>query len=61
MYLKLDWDGVWPLSEQFEPLLVFVCLPYISERPKHEKRAKLLEDFHRFMLRNELSKVPEVQ
>jgi hypothetical protein len=35
-YFKLDWEEVWPLSEQYEPLLIFVCLPYVSHRPNLE-------------------------
>jgi hypothetical protein len=62
VYFKLDWEEVWPLSAQYyEPLLIFVCLPYGSHSPNLESRAQLLEDFRRFMLRDELSKVPEVQ
>jgi hypothetical protein len=57
----MDWKGVWLLSEQFEPLLIFVCLPYESHIPGHKKRAKLLEEFHRFMLRDKLQKAPEMQ
>ena len=61
LYFKLDWDGVWPLSEQYEPLLIFVCLPYKSHSPGFAKRDQLLEEFRRFMLREELQAVPEVQ
>jgi hypothetical protein len=61
VYFKLDWDEVWPLSEQYEPLLIFVCLPYVSHSLNLESRTKLLEEFRRFMLRDELSQVAEVQ
>jgi hypothetical protein len=61
LYFKMDWEGVWPLSEQFEPLLIFVCLPFTSHSPQHEERAKLLEEFRRFMLCEELQTVPEMQ
>jgi hypothetical protein len=44
-YFKMDWEGVWPLSEQYEPLLIFVCLPFESHSPGHEKREQLLEEF----------------
>jgi hypothetical protein len=60
-YFKMDWEGVWPLSEQYEPLLIFVCLPFESHSPGHDKREKLLEEFRRFMLQDKLQKVPEVQ
>jgi hypothetical protein len=32
-YLKIDWDNLWPLATHHEPVLMFVCLPYISHRP----------------------------
>jgi hypothetical protein len=60
-YFKMDWEGVWPLSEQFEPLLIFVCLPYLSHSPKLEEKEKLLEEFRRLMLRERLPEIPEVQ
>jgi hypothetical protein len=60
-YFKMDWEGVWPLSEQFEPLLIFACLPYLSHSPKLEEKEKLLEEFRRLMLRERLPEIPEVQ
>ena len=44
-YLKLDWAEVWDIETQFEPLLMFVCLPYRSHSPKIEAQAKLLDGF----------------
>jgi hypothetical protein len=61
VYFKLDWENVWPLSEQYEPLLIFVCLPFAAHSPRHKQKEMLLEEFRGFMLREELSKVPEVQ
>jgi hypothetical protein len=61
-YFKMDWDGVWSLTRQYKPLLIFVCLPYASHSPHHERKALLLAEFRRFMLRDELQEVvPEVQ
>jgi hypothetical protein len=25
---RVEWEDVWPIKEQFEPLLIFVCFPY---------------------------------
>jgi hypothetical protein len=46
MYFKIkDCSEVWDLSTQFEPLLIFVCLPYVTYRPKLEERQELLDEF----------------
>jgi hypothetical protein len=38
-------------AAQYEHVLIFVCLPFLVARPKFELRARLLKDFHRFMLK----------
>ena len=52
--IKLDWSGVWDCSVQFEPLLMFVCLPYSSASPKFSEQKKLLDGIQRSMLQAEL-------
>jgi hypothetical protein len=37
-------------AAQFEPVLIFVCLPFVVSRPNFAVRYRLLEDFHRSML-----------
>jgi hypothetical protein len=37
-------------AAQFEPVLIFVCLPFILARPNFAVRQGLLEDFHGAML-----------
>ena len=49
-YFKVDWSDVWGLEDQFEPLLIFVYLPYKSCSPNFGKRNSLLEEFHRNLL-----------
>jgi hypothetical protein len=49
-YFVVDWPEVWPLKEHFEPLLIFVCLPFCSSSPRHIARAGLLEEFQRDLL-----------
>ena len=40
--ITFDNDTIWPLSSQFEPLLIFLCLPFHSHRPNFGARKKLL-------------------
>jgi hypothetical protein len=49
-YFVVDWPEVWPLKEHFEPLLIFVCLPYYSSSPRLIDRNGLLEEFQRDLL-----------
>jgi hypothetical protein len=44
-YFKLDCPFVWDIKTQFEPLLIYVCLPYVSSRPRLSERGKLLDEF----------------
>jgi len=48
-YLKIDWDGVWNLGTQYEPLLLFISFPYNIDRPFEERKNSLLEQFHRIL------------
>jgi hypothetical protein len=49
-YARLLASDVWPLSDQCEPLLIFLALPFRSWDPQHRHRAGLLERFQRIML-----------
>jgi hypothetical protein len=51
-YFKVDWDEIWPLKSRFEPLLIFVCLPYRSATPRLEAWDKLLETLRGSLLGN---------
>jgi hypothetical protein len=42
-YFKIDWNDVWPLQKHFEPVLIFVCLPYISHMPNFNGINSLLD------------------
>jgi hypothetical protein len=42
-YAKLDNHEVWNLSNQFEPLLIYLCLPFHSDNPKLQERRRLLD------------------
>jgi hypothetical protein len=43
-------------AAQYEPVLIFVCLPFTISRPNFEVRQRLLEDFHRSLLKDGLWK-----
>jgi hypothetical protein len=49
-YFRVDWPEVWPLKGYFEPLLIFVCLPFRSSSPRLPERDALLEEFRRDLL-----------
>ena len=59
VYLRIDWAGVWSIDTHFEPLLLFVCLPYRSDAPNLARQKELLDDFQRLMLRPELRDSPD--
>lgn len=60
-YFRIDWKGVWDLSTHFEPLLVFVCLPYRSCSPKHGERDKLLDELRGKLLGPSMSETCPVR
>jgi hypothetical protein len=45
IYLRIDWDSVWNLKTHFEPLLLFICLPYRSDCPRLPEQQQFLDDF----------------
>jgi hypothetical protein len=45
-YFKIkDCPDTWDLSVQFEPILIFVCMPYVSSNPRLVKRKQLFDEF----------------
>ena len=44
---------------QYEPVLIFVCLPFVVHRPNLSAKSKLLEDFRRAMLQDDLWQVSD--
>jgi hypothetical protein len=58
MYFKIkDCSEVWELSTQFEPLLIFVCLPYVTYMPKLKERQELLDEFQGGLPREEFPEI----
>jgi hypothetical protein len=43
-YFCVDSEQVWPLKEHFEPLLIYVCLPYCPSSPRLSEKGLLLEE-----------------
>jgi hypothetical protein len=54
-YFKVDWADIWPLKEHFEPVLIFVCLPYLSHRPDFNGINSLLDRFRGAVLQENMS------
>jgi len=48
-YFHVAWEPIWDLQEQFEPLLMFIALPYKTDRPRFSERASLVERFKRLL------------
>jgi hypothetical protein len=46
-YSKLDDREVWDLSNHYEPLLIYLCLPFLSSNPKQAARRRLLDRISR--------------
>jgi hypothetical protein len=55
----VDWDEVWPLKELYEPLLIFVIVPYRVKEPNLTNRARLLETFKRRLLQRDMSEISQ--
>ena len=53
-YARLDDSEVWDISSKYEPLLIYFCLPYLSENPKFEERRELLVQIQRIVLQQRL-------
>ena len=59
---RLALPSLWNLEEQFEPLLIFVCLPFLPHRPDFEQRESHRQGLHRILQPEELSQEdPEIQ
>jgi hypothetical protein len=46
-YARLGDETVWNLTAHYEPLLIFLCLPFHSDKPQLQERSQLLERFQR--------------
>ena len=57
LYLRVDWEEVWPLDTNYEPLFLFVALPYRSYEPQLSERQVLLDDLFRILSRKGVPKI----
>jgi hypothetical protein len=55
-YFRVEWEDVWPIKKQFEPLLIFVCFPYQSASPQSDRKGRY--KFRRPLLREDVSALP---
>ena len=60
-YVKIDWEDVWNLSTNFEPLLLFICIPFRIDRNFERRRDILLEKFQGALQECRVSKSTGVQ
>ena len=44
-YIKIDWDELWPTNIHFEPLLIFISIPFRIDHPFGTRKQGLLEQF----------------
>jgi hypothetical protein len=57
-YFKVkDCDGIWSLLAQFEPILIYVCLPYKSHDPRLDERWELLNEIQGALQERDLSTI----
>jgi len=56
-YMKIDWPEVWPMSTHFEPLLIFITLPFNLTRSHGRRRDKLLAQFRGVLSQGRLREV----
>ena len=54
-HCSLSLPSVWDIETQFEPLLIFVCLPFLSHRPDFEQRESHCKGLRRILQPEELS------
>ena len=57
LYLWLEWSGVWTIETHYEPMFVFIALPYRSADPKLQERQALMDGFYRSLQGDGLPKV----
>ena len=56
-YCRVTWAPVWDLHSHYEPLLMFVALPYLVDQPRFKERAGLVDRLTRLLRGEDLSQV----
>jgi len=54
--VQIQAGSLWDMKVQFEPLLIFFCLPFLPHRPCFEKRARDSAELCRILLEERLPK-----
>jgi hypothetical protein len=49
VYFRLDVSSFWDLADQFEPLLMCLCLPFLPHRPRFSERQSLCQKFRELL------------
>ena len=59
---RLALPSLWDMEAQFEPLLIFVCLPFLPHRPDFDQRESHCKGLRRILQPEDLSEAdPEIQ
>jgi hypothetical protein len=60
-YSRLEDKEVWNLTRHYEPLLIFLCLPFRSADPKLQERSRLVDRFKRAMYDQRVPEIPSAR
>jgi len=60
-YIRIDWNQVWNLNSYYEPLLLFICIPFDINRNFEKRKNSLLEQFEGCLCKCKLSKSSGLQ
>jgi hypothetical protein len=60
-YSRLEDSEVWDIKHHFEPLLIYLCLPFCSSNPKFQERIRILERFRRALYEQRLPETPSLR
>ena len=50
LYFKIEWPDLWGRDIYFEPLLIFISLPFRSESPRLKYRKEFIDEWTRKLL-----------
>lgn len=59
-YARVDSNNMWPLKDHFEPLLIYVCLSYLSCSLRLTKKGVILEELQGALLGDQMQEMSEV-
>jgi hypothetical protein len=61
-YFKIkSCPDTWDIEVQFKPLLIFVCLPYVSSNPRIKDQKQLLDELHGHLPGKDMSEISSEQ